>query len=997
MAIVEDKRGMQIGNMPSVDAVSQEGFIIYSDDGIHTYKMTIAEFAQAIGVVMTGGGDGDGEGEGLAYWIEDARRIYRDLMMSNENEFRTIIPHYLPGYTGLSKVFNTGLGIAGTYSITHPEGYTAYFGEDITSWYYDWHGSSSSSDRIHGQTNAIELAILQSFRYPALNESLEMPDSKYYCNHVAQVDKSLVPWAYVSSEYNYSDVTVNPDSLAKCHWSGEADSSAVSPYSDHLVYDNRYFKFPKIDSKGQDRRFFGYINLNVNRTVKIHNHVQIADNTLHGKSLDELDTQLAKLNGEDMFEPDDYPFTGTAEYIFSLYCIGNTHEKVKGTYTHSGQDIDFEYYPFVLAKRFRMPMNPPPYNMGAIKDGTSSLEKEADPFNRYDPNVYYNCVTLRDNYTGAPQGSVYRRPYKGPVDMEEYDPDDNPRPYRNWDGYDDKSDIGGAYFEDEEGVTWFVMLTPRTRAARSFSKERQLGYHPPIITDDPSDFDKAPSFLDLGQTFDHWCYDGDDSIGSAGEAYIIELAEWDGDAWTTEEGTEDEKITVYHRKIIPRKITLNDLHMYSRYYTRIQEIGKSILKALGLKAIKPLLINASGIHSEISATPDTVLNGGVYMPGDYYERTYNLDAVTGSLYLKGDVYDNGKKASDKFQEKLTPGENITIERDENDDLVISSSGGGSGSELTYEFDSSTKQTTISGLGDKDIHLPKYNGMYFNPSYGQRSGKKWIELQPKVDVGSMNSTIEGTPMTSTDPADSSNKLYLDIKETYRNNTQRRITGGKHVWLNTLPNTDGNTPSGSGTTSVRDQLYTDCIDTIKVDGVALTKYIDNTTGSYYVDIPSSGGGAVGNPFTYKCYGGSEFVISDFSTFTSLGTIPLKGTLNYDGYSQVHVEVAFPVESTDTIAVDSLFAVELRPAGVAANADIVEDVGGLTLFEDMSCFLTDTKRVIQSASGRVWNKIVIDGVINYNYAVDRTFSIRVKHNTGLYPQIRYTAGITFVPKSS
>ena len=131
--------------------------------------------------------------------------------------------------------------------------------------------------------------------------------------------------------------------------------------------------------------------------------------------------------------------------------------------------------------------------------------------------------------------------------------------------------------------------------------------------------------------------------------------------------------------------------------------------------------------------------------------------------------------------------------------------------------------------------------------------------------------------------------------------------------------------------------------------------------------------------------------------MGTFALKGTLNYDGYSHIHVEVTFPVEASDTIAAGSLFTVEVRPAGFSADADIVDDIGGSTYFEDSCCFLTDTKPVMHSASGRVWNVITIDGVINYKYSVDRTFTVRVKHDSGIIPLIRYTAGITFVPKSS
>lgn len=967
MAIVEDKRGMQIGNMPSVDAVSQEGFIIYSDDGIHTYKMTIAEFAQAIGVVMTGGGDGDGEGEGLAYWIEDARRIYRDLMSSNENEFRTIIP--VVGSSIQFKVFGNAVAVP----------YWAFTNDGVH--FTASHGFTNVLPKYgnYTVTQPVQKDILKTFRYPALNELLEQPDSKYYCNYVGSNAATMNPYVSIPTEVTLSAFggTINPNYT----WQETTYDKSVDPPES---YEYETFKVPRIDAPGQDRVYFGTIHLNVNRNVVLKNYpvdysrggkigeisVPVSEGT---SAYEALDAEI-----EHLFSTYDYKMeplippknNGTEEFVFALYCLGCPSEKVKSLYSKGNDSVEFEYLPWYLSHAALSETNyvkyRVPYYNGATPDLPTSLDLSALAEK---PQYNLPCDKNVLHIVDYDDGHYTRSPYL----LDCLSRDDSVSP----DGsvtYYDKSDIGAAYFEDEEGTMWYVLLFPKMGNA--------------------TNFDKAPSYLDLGKSFDHWCYNGTygdvDVDGlTESEHYRLHDTGWDGDPW--QDGDNWKRIYGHHRYFI-KDWVLED------FTENIRDIGKAIVNALGLHGIKPLELEASGIHSEISATPDTALNGGRYLNSGQYERTYNLDAVTGSLYLKGDVYDNGKKASDKFQEKLTPGENISIERDENEDLVISSTGGGgSGSTATFEYDSENKRLSIKGLADKDIDIAKSNGIYFTGQYQKKTsgGTGWdtITLNPNIEFGSLESTIEGSQSTGVN-----SKLYLDIKETYRNNTQRRLTGGKHVWLNSQPSTDGNAPSGSGTTSVRDTLYTDCIDTIKVDGVALTTQLDAQTGSHFVDIPSSGGGAASNPFTYKNYYNSEYVSSDYSAFTSLGTFALKGTLNYDGYSHIHVEVAFPVEASDTIAAGSLFTVEIRPAGFAANADIVEDiVEGSTYFEDSCCFLTDTKPVMHSTSGRVWNVITIDGVINYKYSVDRTFTVNVKHDSGIRPLIRYNAGITFVPKSS
>lgn len=1064
MAIVEDKRGMQIGNMPSVDAVSQEGFIIYSDDGIHTYKMTIAEFAQAIGVVMTGGGDRDGEGEGLAYWIEEARRIYRDIVEADEfgNKIITV--------SSLNAIVFDMLSVQkGRTTVTNEKGYSAEFGNahaggvDDDDWLIDlpdytdidgniWTNNTYPKEKYLEIVNAIA-----TIRRPALNDAMDQPDSRYYCGLINKNSSLPKPYSKLNSQMTFSDIIINP--LCKLTKNGkDSQGQTADVPADGAVT----LEWDRLGAYGQDRVYFGTINLNVNHTkrpslTKILGFTSdsvpiVAYHNEYADDRDELAAALSSLAqsfANNSWKGPVTPKVGTYEYYFTLYCIGNPNTVGQAMFTPSPSNLDktleVPYYPWTVGRDHGFM-----HEYGAYYGGSHDTSHLADYQTRQYKTIYsidyppvsrpqdsgedaryINNVSYKDLETGFIFPSPYIRATvcgdeeesASDLPTPEYYEGNDPFVYgHQWswnvrhysdafqsgkvDTYYDKADFGGAYFTDDEGTVWYILLTAATRDQHSLWKESwgtdREGVNIPsdnVINTVPLEFDKAPAHLNI-PTMDHWIMDG-----------VYDSSEWsnldefgrEGYGTHIDEHTYTDpdtgEVTTKYTGYVTHPLTSIKNSVMEAAYENIQNIGKAVLNGLGLKGIKPLWpTDAIGIHSEISATSQSALNGGVFKPNSKYEETYNLDAINGSLYLKGDAYDNGKKLSDRFQEKLKAGENITIERDEDQNLVISAEdggGGGSSSELTYEFDSSTKQTTISGLGDKDIHLPKYNGMYLNPSYGQRSGEEWINLQPKVDVGSMSNTIEGTPMTSTDPTDSSNKLYLDIKETYRNNTQRRLTGGKHVWLNNQPNTDGNTPSGSGTTSVRDTLYTDCIDTIKVDGVALTTQLDAQTGSHFVDIPSSGGGAVGNPFTIvDNYGGSSYVDSASNYYTNLGSLTIPNKNTYDGYLWVQAEAAIQIISSDTIAADSIISLEMRPDGF--YNDLVSRISNEG-YDHRSMILVDAKQIVHVDDNNIWTKVSICGMLNHTLSSPPSLKINVLQNSGLRKQVYWKAGIAYIPKSS
>lgn len=945
MAIVEGKSGMQIGNMPSIDAVTQDGFIIYSDDGIHTYKMTIAEFAQAIGVVMTGGGDGDG-GDGLAYWKEESKRIFRDLMSSNENEFRTI-----KGSAASTNVFRT--------QVTYVWGFTT----DGTD-----HSASIGALMIfpvyngNRLLNDLEKDVAKCLRFPALDSLLTMPESKYYCNYTNPADRPLAPYSKLCSWQTYEDIVVNPPIKIS-----EPTYVGIEPYS---VYEEN---ISRVDCGGQDRRFFGYINLNVNKTQRMQNPTYDGTymGTFTGESYEEVVGKAEARKSQAHFIEDEYPVTGTAEYIFSLYCVGAPNEKVKAKYTQNNTEKEFEYYPWGMITQhyYRYP-----YRFNGAR-----YELELNPYT-VPPTNSVLCPLPRDSvYIQDKKTGKWMSPYYRP--LRSTTPSQNPPTYEegiNTDThvYYDKSDIGAAYFTDDDGTMWYVVLTPRSRASRSFWDEKNR-VAPSIITTDPIEFDKAPQYLPLDQTYTHWCYDGSDSL----DDYTL----GDGGWKTTprQRQNTDEWYGVYSGYAYSLKY-----EKFEIYNERIQTIGKAILNALGLKGITPLELSASGIHSEISATADSVLNGGKYTALGNYIETYNLNGVDGSLYLSGDAYDNGKKLKDAYQKKLTPGEGIAIEEDvQTGDLIISSDGGGGGSvDIEADYDNSTKDLDITGFSGKKIQFVNEGGIH-TEIYGGHDGKSdnVVSLKPCIDFAP-NGQVTGQVLSS--PAAYKGMLKFDLNSNYHNSTQRRLQGGKHVYIyGTGASQPGNTPSTSGG---NDALFTDCIDTIKVNGVEATKQYDSTNQSYYVNLSIPGAGV--SPFTVDIggnYGGNGYIETGFSSFTKIGQIYLQPNNNY---CWIEVEVAMYVNSTDSIAADSVITMELRPYGF--SGDICDPPASLN---NRSLQLTDSKHIIHSADGPVWNKISVSGLVNYSGSDPLRLDVNVKQNSGINKYVKWKAGVAYVPVSS
>jgi len=1062
MAIVEGKQGMRIGNMPSIDAVTQDGFIIYSDDGIHTYKMTIAEFAQAIGVVMTGGGDGDGGG-GLLYWNEESERIFRDIIEEGIFDVRKMRYLVLGGapiaYDLICAGQMTWTGV------TNENGYHSNFGSTSEIYlpdYTDQSGTVWTYPRATQSKYGILTNALSTIRYPALNDSLLQPNSAYYCNVLNKDALSPKCFSQLDTKLTFEDVIINP--LVKAVHMGSKDG--VPGFTEEGLVTLEY---DRIYAMGQDRVYFGKINLNAVHQTSPFNRMggwvegegwrvysTYKDHPDGYDTREEAEADLAA-NGHAMADNSmvgvGNPKAGTYEYYFTLYCIGNPKTSGQTLFAkdqlHLEPTIEVGYYPWQLARSYTV------MREGNLLHDSSYLgDCSYINFAMDDEQVYYGYPDLLDGsdgihwghglinpryidtvcYKDQNTGYIFPSPYLRFTPIYDSDPqtvvpipeyyDDvydgvnNPYdPYTRPDGlnyttyadalqapmhmatYWDKADFGGAYFQDDDGTIWYIILTGATRENASpwyqeWPSSREGVPQNPIITSLPQEFDKYPTALNI-PAMDHWCYDGvedhtvynglgnDDKI--AFTPHIIERQYRDPD---TQEVTYK-----YHGYLTQQLVSLKEDYLKNAYH-KIQNIGKAVLAELGLKGIKPLFPSDTiGIHSEISATSESALNGGFYRQGNLYEETYNLDAIEGSLYLKGDAYDNGEKVKNKYQRKLIQGEGITIEDDENGNPVISSSGGGGGGgsvDVEAAYDSVYKRLDISGLNGKTIKILDGGGAHFEivDGYDGTSGSE-IRLKNSIDFLNGTNLVHGEvrPYGSSYSANAG-KVELDLSSDAKGSIPKKVFGGNHVYFYGPGANQLGYTINDGDNNHQNVLYTDCIDTIKKNGVALNKVYDSQTGSYYVDIATGGGS--NNPFTCDLggnYGGSQYVDSNINSFTKLGSFYVQPN---DGYCWIQVEVALQSLYSDSEAAGSKFILEVRKDGY--TGDIVDGNYPSNLYY-RSLYFTDARSVMHDDVVSIWTKLSVSGMVNYTGTDPVKFNINVKQDTGNRKMVTWKAGVVYI----
>lgn len=1053
MAIVEGKSGMQIGNMPSIDAVTQDGFIIYSDDGIHTYKMTIAEFAQAIGVVMTGGGDGDG-GDGLIYWNEESERIFRDIIEEaiydnrkiTWNEAAAIVYEII----GIGSMTHTG--------VTNENGYSSNFGstsEIYSPDYTDQSGTTWTYPRATKLKFNKVVNAASTIRYPALNDSLLQPSSAYYCN-VLNKD-ALLPkcFSQLDTKLTFEDVIINP--LAKAVHMGSKDG--VPGFTEEGLVTLEY---DRIYAMGQDRVYFGKINLNAVHSMRPFNRM---GSMVDGEGWRVYSTYRDHPDGYDTREEAEAdlaataeafkhaswlnvenPKAGTYEYYFTLYCIGNPKSLGQAQFAKDQQHlepiIEVGYFPWQLARsytvmregqmtgdtgyfgdcyylNFNLDDEQVYHEYPEMKDGTNGYWGHGTINARYidtvcykdqntgyifpSPYLHFTPIYDSDPQTVVPIPEYYDDVYDGVHNP--YDPYTRPNGliYTTYSealqapgsmaAYWDKADFGGAYFQDEDGTIWYIILTAATRENASpwyqeWPSIREGLSMGDIVTSLPQEFDKYPAALNI-PAMDHWCYDGveDNTVyNGLGNDNMISFTPHIQEHRHIDPDTQEVTYT-YSGYLTQPLVSLKEDYLKNAYY-KIQNIGKAVLNGLELKGIRPLWpTDAIGIHSEISATSESALNGGYYRQGRQYEETYNLDAMEGSLYLKGDCYDNGEKIKDKYQRKLIEGPGITIEDDEDGNPVISSDGGGGGGSVDVEaaYDSVNKRLDISGLNGKTIKLFNGSGSHFEIVDGY-DGSSGSEIRLKNVIEFLNRSYESVHGEVESSGSNIGKLKLNINSDYEARTARRITGGKHVYIYGAGESQpGNTPSTSGGNDV---LFTDCIDTIKKNGVALNKVYDSQTGSYYVDIATGGGS--NNPFTCDLggnYGGSQYVDSNINSFTKLGSFYVQPN---DGYCWIQVEVALQSLWSDSEATGSKFILEVRKDGY--TGDIVDGNYPSNLYY-RSLYFTDARSVMHDDVVSIWTKLSVSGMVNYTGTDPVKFNVNVKQDTGNRKMVTWKAGVVYI----
>ena len=1062
MAIVEGKQGMRIGNMPSIDAVTQDGFIIYSDDGIHTYKMTIAEFAQAIGVVMTGGGDGDGGG-GLLYWNEESERIFRDIIEEatyDERKMRYLVVGGAPYVYDLiiaGRMTHTG--------VTNENGYTANFGSTSEIYlpdYTDQSGTIWTYPRATQSKYGILTNALSTIRYPALNDSLLQPNSAYYCNVLNKDALSAKCFSQLDTKLTFEDVIINPPVKAVRMGSKNGVPGFTEEGLVTLEYDRIY-------AMGQDRVYFGKINLNAVHSMRPHNR---KGGMVEGEGWRVYSTYKDHPDGYDTREEAEAdlaataeafrhaswltaqnPKAGTYEYYFTLYCIGNPKTSGQTLFAkdqlHLEPTIEVGYYPWELARRYSV------MREGNMASDTSYAgDCYYLNFNLDDEQIYYGYPEFMDGSSGDSYwghglinpryidtvcykdqntGYIFNSPYLNFTPWYDSDPQiivptpeyyddvydgvhDPYDPYTRPDGliyttynealqipgniatYWDKADFGGAYFQDDDGTIWYIILTGATRENASpwykgWPSVREGISMGDIVTSLPQEFDKYPTALNI-PAMDHWCYDGveDHTVyNGLGNDDMISFTPHIEERRYTDPDTHE--VTYKYFGYLTQTIVSLKTEYLKNAYHKIQNIGKAVLAELGLKGIKPLFPSDTiGIHSEISATTESALRGGYYRQGNLYEETYNLDAIEGSLYLKGDAYDNGEKVKNKYQRKLIEGPGITIDDDENGNPVISSSGGGGGGSVDVEaaYDNVYKRLDITGLNGKTIKILDGGGAHFEIVDGY-DGTSGSEIRLKNSINFLNGTNlvhgEVKPYGSSYSANAG-KVELDLSSDAKGSIPKKVFGGNHVYFSGPGANQVGYTIDDGDNTHQNVLYTDCIDTIKSNGVELTKVYDPQTGSYSVDIATGGGSS--NPFTCDLggnYGGSQYVDSNINSFTKLGSIYVQPN---DGYCWIQVEVALQSLYSDTEAAGSKFILEVRKDGY--TGDIVDGNYPSNLYY-RSLYFTDARSVMHDDVVSIWTKLSVSGMVNYTGTDPVKFNINVKQDTGNRKTVTWKAGVVYI----
>ena len=340
-------------------------------------------------------------------------------------------------------------------------------------------------------------------------------------------------------------------------------------------------------------------------------------------------------------------------YIFKIMCLGKIYE-TKDKYA------DYSLYDNIKNLNISLPISGETYHTSDDNDGTM--------VNYHWEDIKYWGWHIRNEYTLIDHD--YDSEIAGDHDKKLY--------YH----YRDRTLARHGIIMDDDNVAWYIYLSPADLYRRN-TRDRGDSFtlsQMKVGDENPSKEkydDKDLAYLDLSETPNHWAY-------------------YDG----ANPQDEIRTYTVTHQNGITFTYKLASLNDASeeKYSNNFINLGKQILSALNLKAVKPyfdLSKMKTGIY--VNSTDGTAFSTGKIIDGnESYSEKVNINGESGSIktlgslnvggyinapndYINGyNLLENNISLEDKYQQKLIAGENITIE-----DNVISASGGGGDATHSY--------------------------------------------------------------------------------------------------------------------------------------------------------------------------------------------------------------------------------------------------------------------------------------------------------------------------
>ena len=314
--------------------------------------------------------------------------------------------------------------------------------------------------------------------------------------------------------------------------------------------------------------------------------------------------------------------------------------------------------------------------------------------------------------------------------------------------YKDRTLARHGIIMDDNDVAWYVFLTP----AKLIGSDDYILDRTGIGETDPIEY-KQLSYLNFEETPNHWAYyNGANPVD------------------------ETKSYTTTHKNGITFQLNFASLSNESeeKYHNNFINLAKQIVSKLKVSGIKPYFDAykmKTGIY--IDSSNGTAFSSGNITndTGDYIENV-NINGSIGNIKTKGSITSqdniNGKSLSennvlleDKYQQKLTAGENITIE-----DNVISASGGGGDATHSYTTEAKIVGTWTDGrniyeqsyyIAKQSSQLPAewYQSVYIDTNLELPDG----HTIDNVDIISVDGSIRDNRFAAPIQYYASNSIYV----------------------------------------------------------------------------------------------------------------------------------------------------------------------------------------------------------------------------------------------